>query len=168
MNTWKAEYRQTNEHFENLDCDFWDFQIPGAIYVTDPSWELDGKTTTTVVGLLILSHLLLLWMFFLQVHEARKSQLMHYALTSRKEKSESQEKAFAEKFQKRFADMAKREHEDHLKHFQVSSDSTTFELSSGTLSSIINLLIRLIHHFVGSTIAYGIYLCAQNRFKYAS
>lgn len=93
---------------------------------------------------------------------------MHYALTSRKEKSESQEKAFAEKFQKRFADMAKREHEDHLKHFQVSSDNATFELSSVTLSSIIILLIRLIHHFVGSTIAYGIYLCAQNRFKYAS
>lgn len=44
---------------------------------------------------------------------------MHHALTSRKEKSESQEKAFAEKFQRRFADMAKREHEDHLKHFQV-------------------------------------------------
>lgn len=53
------------------------------------------------------------------MHEARKAQLMHHALTSRKEKSESQEKAFAEKFQKRFADMAKREHEDHLKHFQV-------------------------------------------------
>ncbi|XP_067949638.1 calponin homology domain-containing protein DDB_G0272472-like [Watersipora subatra] len=54
----------------------------------------------------------------LKVHEARKTQLMHHALTSRKEKSELQEKAFAEKFQRRFADMAKREHEDHLKHFQ--------------------------------------------------
>ena len=55
------------------------------------------------------------------MHEARKTQLMHHALTSRKEKSESQEKAFAEKFQRRFADMAKREHEDHLKHFQVQA-----------------------------------------------
>ena len=44
---------------------------------------------------------------------------MHHALTNRKEKSESQEKAFADKFQRRFADVAKREHEDHLRHFQV-------------------------------------------------
>lgn len=56
---------------------------------------------------------------WLQVHEARKTTLMSHALTSRKERSESAEKAFSEKFQKRYADMAKREHEDHLRHFQV-------------------------------------------------
>lgn len=58
-------------------------------------------------------------LLYFQLHEARKAQLMHHALTNRKEKSESQEKMFADKFQKRFADMAKREHEDHLRQFQV-------------------------------------------------
>ena len=87
-----------------------------------------------------------------QVHEARKNQLMHYALTSRKEKSESQEKAFAEKFQKRFADMAKREHEDHLKHFQVcriiKPDQSPISLRSMTETKCFAfsaMLIRSIH-----------------------
>lgn len=56
---------------------------------------------------------------------------MHHALTSRKEKSEEQEKVFSEKFQRRFADMAKREHEDHLKHFQVGKSSEVVPNTQG-------------------------------------
>lgn len=54
----------------------------------------------------------------LLVHETRKTLRLQKSVKERKEKSEAQEAQFSERFRKRFLEQKRREHEDHLRHFQ--------------------------------------------------
>ena len=57
----------------------------------------------------------------LQEHEDRRRLLAIQNYRQKKEKSETQDAHFNSKFQKRLTDQQRREHEDHLKYFQVGA-----------------------------------------------
>ena len=65
-----------------------------------------------------------MFIFTLQEHNSRKTVQMMTHATQKKREDEEHEITFSHKFAKRAADQAKREHEDHLKHFQVSHLNT--------------------------------------------
>ncbi|XP_013420487.1 myosin-11 [Lingula anatina] len=54
----------------------------------------------------------------LHAHDARKVSRLRQAVKEKKEKSEIMENQYSERFQKRFIEARRREHEDHLRHFQ--------------------------------------------------
>ncbi|XP_064621413.1 trichohyalin-like isoform X1 [Lineus longissimus] len=54
----------------------------------------------------------------LQATESRKMRMMSQALREKKEREEAQESLLSQKHIKRYNEQKRREHEDHLKHFQ--------------------------------------------------
>ena len=66
-------------------------------------------------------------MISLQEHENRRRIIAFKDNRERKTKNMTHETQYAEKFKSRYADQVKREHEDGLKFFQVTS--TVFKIS---------------------------------------
>ena len=83
------------------------------------------------------------FLIVVQEHENRRRILAVQNYRQKKEKSVAQDAHFNSKFQKRLTDQQRREHEDHLRYFQVSAFWNIFKKVYRTLVLYVGSLLPM-------------------------